>query len=211
MDWIELLSLVAGLMTTGAPIAQAVKTFRSRDYSGLSVGSYLLLLCLGSFAVLIGVQYRIVSMTALNAAGLCANLLIMLMISRRTLFLFILMVGGLLVGGALIAPSLLSDLLTTRWAEQVAFIYGLIAAATFLPQLLMTRRTRVVSSLSIANLALFAGGMAMWIIVSVLIGNYSLIFWNVILLLMICELLRLKITIEARSPTRSPSGRAEIR
>lgn len=196
MDMIEWLSLVAGLMTTGAPMTQALKTFRTRNYTGLSVGSYFLLLGLGTFAVLVGIQYGIVSMTTLNAIGLSANMLIMLMLSRFVLAAFVLGLAAMAGIAWLVAPSLLTDLFTTRWAEQVAFIYGIIAAATFLPQVLLTRRTRVVSALSVVNLALFAGGMVIWIGVSIMLGNYSLTGWNIILLLMISELLRLKITVE---------------
>jgi uncharacterized protein with PQ loop repeat len=196
MDMIEWLSLVAGLMTTGAPITQALKTFRTRNYTGLSVESYLLLLCLGTFAVLVGVQYGILTMTTLNAIGLSANMLIMLMLSRTILAAYLLTLAALAGMSWLVVPSLFLDLFTTRWAEQVAFIYGVIAAATFLPQVLLTRRTRVVSALSVVNLALFAGGMVIWIGVSIMLGNYSLTGWNIILLFMISELLRLKITVE---------------
>jgi MtN3 and saliva related transmembrane protein len=199
VDQIEVLSFSAGFMTTGAPITQVFKTVRSRDYAGLSVGSYLLLLLLGTFAVLVGVQYHIVAMEVFNSVALAANMLMMLLISRWTLAAFVLTLGGLALLSALFAPWFIPALLTTRWAEQVAFVYGLIAAATFLPQVLLTHRTKVVSSLSLINLTLFAGGMAVWIVVSYMLGNYSLIGWNIILLLMILELLRLKIVLEGRT------------
>src|SRR3546814_12362790 len=76
-------------MTSGAPLAQAFKTFRTRDIEGLSVGSYLLLLCMGSFTILIGVQYKIIAMILLNSLGLIAYLAIMSLLSRLVLFSFL--------------------------------------------------------------------------------------------------------------------------
>lgn len=206
MDLIELLSLFAGLMTMSAPITQAWKTWRSRNYEGLSAGSYLLLLCLGTLAVLIGIQYGIVSMTVLNSVGLSANVLMMWMISRKTLGVYVISLGTVLLVLGLAAPWFIAALLTPRWVEQIAFVYGIFAAATFLPQVLLTHKSRVVSALSIFNLILFASGMAIWIVVSILLGNYSLIFWNAILLLMLLELLRLKIVIEAENRSRAAEG-----
>lgn len=206
MDLIELLSLFAGLMTMSAPITQAWKTWRRRDYEGLSAGSYLLLLCLGTLAVLIGIQYGIVTMIVLNSIGLSANLLMMWMISRKTLGAYLISLGTVLLVLDLAAPWFVAALLTPRWVQQVAFVYGIFAAATFMPQVLLTRKSRVVSALSIINLILFASGMAIWIVVSVLLGNYSLIFWNAILLLMLFELLRLKIVIDAENRTTAAGG-----
>lgn len=180
-------------MTSGAPLAQAFKTFRTRDVEGLSVGSYLLLLCLGSTTVLIGIQYGIMAMIILNSVGLATNLAIMSLLSRRALLMFGGVLTSLVVAGLMFAPGFIPALLTPRWAEQVAFTYGLLAAATFLPQIMLTRRTRLASSLSLPYLALLSGGMVLWTINSIILGNYSLTFWNAILLLMSLELVRLKI------------------
>src|SRR3546814_9410936 len=81
-------------MTSGAPLAQAFKTFRTRDIEGLSVGSSLLLLCMSSFTLLIGVQYKIIAMILLNSLGLNAYLAIMSLLSRRVLFSFLAAIAG---------------------------------------------------------------------------------------------------------------------
>ena len=193
---VEILSFLAGIMTSSAPLAQAFRTFRTRDVAGLSVSSYLLLLCMGIFTVLIGIQYMIFAMIILNAIGLVANLAIMFLLSRRVFSAFFFATISLVVASLLVTPWFIPTLLTPHWAEQVAFIYGLLAAATFLPQILLTRRTRIVSSLSLPYLLLLSGGMILWTINSIILGNYSLTFWNGILLLMSLELLRLKITCE---------------
>ncbi len=196
MNMVEILSLIAGLMTMGGPAAQAIKTIRSRDVTGLAVSTYVLLMGLGCFAVLIGVQYRVFFMTTLNGLGMLFNISILYLISRRALAAF---AGGLLLAvgiAAMVAPWFLAGLITTRWAEPVGFVYGLVAASTFIPQVVMTRRTRSVSALSLPNLALMTAGMTIWIAVAVLLRNWSLIFWNGILLLSIAELLRLKLVVE---------------
>ncbi|NIJ37419.1 uncharacterized protein with PQ loop repeat [Sphingopyxis panaciterrae] len=203
---VEILSFLAGIMTSSAPLAQAFRTFRTRDIAGLSVSSYLLLLCMGSFTVLIGIQYMIFAMIILNAIGLVANLAIMFLLSRLAFSAFLLTVTGLAAASLLVAPWFIPQLLTPLWAEQVAFIYGLLAAATFLPQILLTRRTRIVSSLSLPYLLLLSGGMILWTINSIILGNYSLTFWNGILLLMSLELLRLKITCETEQRRTAPSA-----
>lgn len=196
MGLIEILSLIAGFMTMAAPMAQAVKTIRTRDVEGMSPSSYLMLLVLGVLSVLIGVQYRIATMTVLNTLATLANISIMYLLSRRLLFTFFGSLAALAAIFLIVVPWLLPTLITTKWAEPVAFVYGIVAASTFLPQVMLTRRTRKVGALSMPNLVLFTTGMAVWIAVSILLGNYSLIFWNGCLLLMMVELLRLKIVVE---------------
>lgn len=196
MKLVEILSLLAGLMTMAAPGAQAVKTIRSRETAGLSVGSYVLLLCLGFMGILLGVQYRIVAMTALNALNTSFNLIILYLISRRKLALLLTTLLATIGIAALTAPWFLEGLVTTRWSEPFAFVYGLVGASTFLPQVLLTRRTRIVAAISLSNLLLMTFGIMAWIVVAVLLHNWSLSFWNSLLLLMVIELLRLKIMVE---------------
>jgi|GEM_PF-2431637 len=209
MNLVELLSLIAGLMTMAAPAMQAIKTIRTRNVEGLAVSTYIMLMALGCFAVLIGVQYRVVTMTSLNALGMLFNVAILFLLSRRALFSFF---GGLAVLVAitgLVAPWFLTGLITTRWAEPVGFVYGLVAASTFVPQVLMTWKTREVSALSLPNLALMSAGMVIWIGVATVLGNWSLIFWNSILFLCVAELLRMKLVVE-RSGARTAGVAAPL-
>ena len=196
MHPVELLSLIAGLMTMAAPAAQAIKTIRTRNTAGLAVSSYVLLLCLGSFAVLIGVQYHVFFMILLNAIGTLFNVCILFLISRRALAGFVVALLGFIGISFLVAPWFLQGLITTRWAEPVGFVYGLVAAGTFLPQVLLTWKTRSVAALSLPNLVLFSLGMTVWIVVAIVLHNWSLIIWNGILFVMITELLRMKIMVE---------------
>lgn len=197
-------------MTTAAPTVQAFKTYRSGEIESLSSFSYMLLLALGSLATLIGVQYGVFFMAALNTIALVANMLIMALLSRRLLTGFLLTLSVCFALTATFAPWALRTLVTTKWAEQVGFLWGVLAVTTFLPQVLTTRRTRSVAALSLGYLSLFTAGMVVWIIVAMILGSVSLVIWNTILGLMIAELLRLKLRHGRSSPPHAdatlPSG-----
>ncbi|MFG6284562.1 PQ-loop domain-containing transporter [Sphingomonas sp. S6] len=209
MGLVEPLSLVAGTMTMSAPGIQAWKTLRTRDVTGLSTGSYVLLVLLNMLSTLIGVQYGVVAMIVLNGLTLMFYAATLFLISRAAMGAVFGVVGTGITLLAIAAPTVLADLLTTRWAEATGFIYGLAACFSFLPQVVMTHRTRNVSALALGNLALIVAGMTIWIVVCALLGNWSLIFWNSVLLLMVAELLRLKLTLRrAPQDTRNDMGDA---
>src|SRR3546814_17588818 len=113
-----------------------------------------------------------------NSLWLITYLAIMSLLSRRVLFSFLAAIAGFVGISFMVAPWFIPALLTVRWAEQVAFIYGILAAATFLPQILLTRRTPHVSSLSLPSLILLSTGMVIWTIHSIILPNSSLPFWN---------------------------------
>src|SRR3546814_16889804 len=117
---------------------------------------------MSSFTILVGVQYKIIAYLLLNSLGLIAYLCIMSLLSRRVLFSFLAAIAVFVGISFMVAPWFIPALLTVRWAEQVAFIYGILAAATFLPQILLTRWTRHVSSLSPPYLSLLSSGMVLW-------------------------------------------------
>src|SRR3546814_3231365 len=94
--------------------SQAFKTFRTRDIEGLSVGSYLLLLCMGSFTILIGVQYKIIAMILLNSSGLIAYLAIMSLLSRRVIFSFLAAIASFVGISFMVAPGFIPASLTGR-------------------------------------------------------------------------------------------------
>src|SRR3546814_19036644 len=81
-------------------------------------------LCMGSFTILIGVQYKIIAMILLNSLGLIAYLAIMSLLSRRVLFSFLAAIAGFVGISFMVAPWFIPALLTVRWAAQVAFKIG---------------------------------------------------------------------------------------
>jgi MtN3 and saliva related transmembrane protein len=196
---IELIAIVGGIMTTIAPILQVIKTLRSRDYNGLSYKTYILLLCLASLGIIFGIQYRIFAIIILNCVVFISYIIMLLMLSRMALAAFILALVGAALLSLVIVPWFLPLLFTPRWSEQVGFIFGLISAAAFVPQLLLTYRTRVVSSFSLHALSLLVCGLILNVILAVMLENYSLTFWNFMLFIMVLELLRLKVVGERRN------------
>src|SRR3546814_20668225 len=114
---------------------------------------------MGSFTILIGVQYKIIAMILLNSMGLIAYLALMSFLSRRVLFSFLAAIAGFVGISFMVAPWFIPTLLTVRWADPVAFIYGILAAPTFLPPILMTPRHRTVPSLSLPYLIILSTGL----------------------------------------------------
>lgn len=198
----EALSLVAFILLMLGTAAQAIAMIRRRDAHGVSASTYALLVALGLFNFLIGLQYMIISMMAITIITFTCNCVILFLISRR--------VFGLLLGGVaaaailafLFVPTFMGELRTHRWSEQVGFAYGLVASAAFLPQVVLTHRTRNVAAIALSNYLFLSMGMVLLTAVSVLLRNWSLIFWNTVLTLSVMEMLRLKIA----GPRMPPGG-----
>jgi uncharacterized protein with PQ loop repeat len=190
---IEALSLVAFVLLMLGTAAQVIAMIRRRDAHGVSASTYALLVALGLFNFLIGLQYMIISMMAITIITFTCNCIILFLVSRRV---FILLLGGVAAAAILafvFAPTFVMELRTDRWSEQVGFAYGVVASAAFLPQVVLTRRTRNVAAIALSNYLLLSVGMVLLTAVSVLLRNWSLIFWNVVLTLSVMEMLRLKI------------------
>jgi uncharacterized protein with PQ loop repeat len=198
MKSVEVLSLLAGLFTMVAPGAQALKTLRARQITGLSLESYVLYVIYGVMGVVIGVQYGVVAITAMNALQTIFNAAVLYLISRRALALLVGSAVVLIGLAAIVAPWFLQGLVGTRWSEPFAFAYGLVGASTYIPQVLLTRRTRAAAAISLPNVLLMTLGMICWVIVAVLLHNWSLTFWNGLVLLVTAELLRLKLVLDRR-------------
>src|SRR5262245_54496512 len=120
MKFVEIVSLVAGLLTMIGPAAQALKTIRSRNTAGLSAGSYVLFVIFGCIGVLIGVQYQVIAITSLNVLQTVFNLIVLKLISGRAFLLFLGAALTLTLLAAVLVPSFLQGLITTRWAEPFA-------------------------------------------------------------------------------------------
>jgi uncharacterized protein with PQ loop repeat len=194
---IEALSLIAFILFMLGTAAQVIGMFRKHNAHGVSASTYALLAILGLFNLLIGLQYKIVSMMVLTLVIFIGNCTILFLISRRVLFLLF---GCFAVIGFLsvtFAPAFVADLRTHRWSEQVGFAYGIIASLAFFPQVVLTRRTRNVAAIALSNYLLLSIALLFLIMVSVLVRNWSLTFWNSVLMLSLLEMLRLKI-VESR-------------
>jgi uncharacterized protein with PQ loop repeat len=190
---IEALSLVAFILFMLGTGAQVIAMIRKRNAHGVSASTYALLVVLGLFNILIGVQYKIISMTVLTVMIFICNCTILFLISRRVLFILIGSFAVIAILSVTFAPTFVAALRTHRWSEQVGFAYGVVASAAFFPQVLLTRRTRDVSAIAFSNYLLLSIAMVLLVVVSILVRNWSLSFWNIVLTLSLVEMLRLKI------------------
>lgn len=194
---LELLTLLAGILTTGAPLVQVIRTIRTRIVDGLSAPTYILICISMTLGTIMGIQYGVVVMTAQNAVNLVLYLIILNMISRRafTVLCISLCSIALLLYG--IFPGFAHALLTRRLSEPVAFIQGLSAACMFLPQVFLTRRTRRVEALSLPYFIMMAFGLIVWVLFGLAVGTWSIVLWCSIMFAAVLEMIRLKV-VESR-------------
>ena len=194
MTFIGILSLVAGCLTVIAPGTQTFKTVTTGKTHGLSASSYVLLVVMGYTSTLVVFQHRLGIATFMNATSMILNLTTLTVISWKVAARLLAVTAAVLALVVVAAPAFAQQMLTTHWNEEVGFIYGVLASFAFVPQVLLTRRTRDVESISLPYLLILTTGMCLWTVFSVLIDNWSLTAWNVIFVAMILELLRLKVT-----------------
>jgi len=74
------------------------------------------------------------------------------------------------------------------------YIAGFLATASFVPQLLLTLRTRNTESLSLGMCLAFTLGVALWLAYGVLQQDYALFIANALTLAMASTILAIKIT-----------------
>ncbi len=77
---------------------------------------------------------------------------------------------------------------------------GYVAAAlttlSFVPQALLTLRTRNVAGISLGMYGAFTGGVALWLVYGVLSGQWPVIVANALTLVLASVILALKIVVE---------------
>lgn len=80
----------------------------------------------------------------------------------------------------------------------IGFIAATLTTASFLPQALMTLKTRNTDSLSLGMYSAFTLGVLMWLIYGVQIHDQAIIFANAITLLLSSSILIIKLINELR-------------
>lgn len=85
-------------------------------------------------------------------------------------------------------------------------ILGYCAAAlttgSFLPQALLTLRTRDVSGISIGMYGAFTAGVALWLMYGVALGNWPIVAANAVTLVLAATILWVKIVEDRRAQER---------
>ena len=77
--------------------------------------------------------------------------------------------------------------------EMIGYLAATLTTASFLPQALLTIRTRDTESLSLSMYSLFTLGVLCWLIYGVYISNKAIIFANAITLVLAASILSFKI------------------
>ena len=77
--------------------------------------------------------------------------------------------------------------------EMIGYLAATLTTASFLPQAILTIRTRDTESLSLSMYSLFTLGVLCWLIYGVYISNKAIIFANAITLVLAASILSFKI------------------
>ncbi|MSS75592.1 MAG: glutathione synthetase [Methyloglobulus sp.] len=77
--------------------------------------------------------------------------------------------------------------------ELIGYAAGALTTASFLPQAIMTIKTKDTSALSLGMYSLFTLGVLCWLIYGVQLANYAIIFPNAITLVLAGCILSYKI------------------
>ncbi|MEQ1558851.1 MAG: SemiSWEET transporter [Methyloglobulus sp.] len=77
--------------------------------------------------------------------------------------------------------------------DLIGYVAGTLTTVSFLPQAIMTIKTRDTSSLSLAMYSLFTFGVLAWLIYGIQLGDFAIIASNAITLLLAATILSVKI------------------
>jgi MtN3 and saliva related transmembrane protein len=92
----------------------------------------------------------------------------------------------------------------TDWLGALA---ALLTTGSFLPQALLTLKTRDVSGISAGMYALFTAGVALWLVYGVLLGQWPIILANAVTLVLAGLILGTKWRVDrAQSRTGKPGS-----
>lgn len=77
--------------------------------------------------------------------------------------------------------------------DLIGYLAGTLTTASFLPQAIMTIKTKDTSSLSLGMYSLFTLGVLCWLIYGIQLANYAIIIPNAVTLLLATCILSVKI------------------
>jgi uncharacterized protein with PQ loop repeat len=203
---IRTITLIASTLGVIGPAAQLLHMLKSKSTKGLSATTFTILTVTFMLSLLLGIQYKIGPALGLAATSVVIKWVVLARI-RWGNALALLMVAALAVLLVTRGPPVIAQaVLSTRYSELVAFTWGLLFAITFVPQVLVTRRSRNTRNLSLIMLVLSMGSVLLWILFAGLVSNYSMSFWLVIVLISLVELVRLKVLEAPAAPLADSSN-----
>lgn len=87
--------------------------------------------------------------------------------------------------------------------DLIGYAAASLTTLSFLPQALLTLRTRDVSGISLGMYTAFAGGVTLWLVYGLLLQQWPIIVANAVTLALASVILVLKLTVE-RAQRRAP-------
>jgi len=80
--------------------------------------------------------------------------------------------------------------------DTVGYLAALLTTSSFVPQALLTLRTRDVSGISLSMYSAFTLGVALWLLYGIAIGEWPVIIANVVTLALAATILITKVRVE---------------
>jgi MtN3 and saliva related transmembrane protein len=90
-------------------------------------------------------------------------------------------------------------MLSLNTAELLGYLAASLTTAAFLPQALLTFRTRDVSGISLGMSSVLTLGLVLWLVYGLMIGAWPIIMANMVTLLLAGTILVMKIRFEWRA------------
>lgn len=79
------------------------------------------------------------------------------------------------------------------WIDPLGYAAACLTTASFVPQALLTLRTRNVTGISLGMYASFTAGIALWLIYGVMLGSWPIIVANTLTLGLAATILAVKV------------------
>ncbi len=94
--------------------------------------------------------------------------------------------------------------------DAVGYLAALLTTSSFVPQAMLTLRTRDVSGISLSMYSAFTLGVALWLLYGIAIGEWPVIIANVVTLVLAATILVTKVRVE-RTLSATATGAAPTR
>lgn len=89
-------------------------------------------------------------------------------------------------------------------ADGLGYAAAALTTGSFLPQALLTLRTRDVSGISLTMYASFTMGVALWLLYGLSLGQWPIVVANAVTLALALVILLTKVAVERSRRTRQP-------
>ena len=81
-------------------------------------------------------------------------------------------------------------------SDLIGYLAAFLTTASFVPQAVLTLRTRDVSGISVAMYSAFTAGVALWLVYGLALGEWPIIVANAVTLALAITILAVKLRVE---------------